>query len=125
MKIFSAAQIKKWDAFTIHHEPVSSVDLMERAAASCCKWLIGKNFAQQNFRIFCGKGNNGGDGLALARLLIQNNCQVTVYILEFGNISSDDFQTNLERLHECSTDIHFIQSPEFFPVIEKIGRAHV
>ena len=118
MKIFSAAQIKKWDAFTIQHEPVSSVDLMERAAASCCKWLIGKNFAQQNFRIFCGKGNNGGDGLALARLLIQNNCQVTVYILEFGNIGSDDFQTNLERLHECSTDIHFIQSPEFFPVIE-------
>ena len=118
MKIFSAAQIKKWDAFTIQHEPVSSVDLMERAAASCCKWLIGKNFAQQNFRIFCGKGNNGGDGLALARLLIQNNCQVTVYILEFGNIGSDDFQTNLERLHQFSTDIHFIQSPEFFPVIE-------
>ncbi len=118
MKIFSAAQIKKWDAFTIENEPIASVDLMERAATACCNWLIEKKIAQQNFRIFCGKGNNGGDGLALARLLIQNNCRVTVYILEFGNIGTGDFQTNLERLHQFSTDIHFIQSPEFFPVIE-------
>ena len=118
MKIFSATQIKKWDAITINNEPIPSIDLMERAASACCKWLIGKNFAQQHFRIFCGKGNNGGDGLTLARLLIQNNCNATVYILEFGNIGTDDFQTNLERLQECSTDIHFIQTADFFPVVE-------
>ena len=117
MKIFSSAQIKKWDAYTISNEPIASIDLMERAATACCKWLIGKNFGSFHFHIFCGKGNNGGDGLAIARLLIQNNCSATVYILEFGNIGSDDFQTNLERLHPLTTDIHFIQSPEFFPVI--------
>ena len=117
MKIFSAAQIKKWDAFTIENEPISSVDLMERAATACCNWLVGKKFGSLHFRIFCGKGNNGGDGLAIARLLIEHKCLVTVYILEFGNIGSDDFQTNMARLHECSTDIHFIQSPDFFPVI--------
>ena len=122
MKIFSAAQIKKWDAFTIENEPISSVDLMERAATACYQWLIQNTFAEKHFRIFCGKGNNGGDGLAIARLLIQNNCRVTTYILDpiaigFGKIGTDDFQTNLERLHQLSTDIHFIQSTELFPVL--------
>lgn len=119
MKIFSADQIKRWDAFTISNEPVASINLMERAATACCKWLIGKNLGLNQFRIFCGKGNNGGDGLAIARLLIDHGCKATVYILEFGKAGTDDFQTNLARLHECSTDIHFIQSPEFFPAINE------
>ena len=118
MKIFSTAQIKKWDAFTIENEPINSINLMERAAANCYHWLIKNNFAEKQFRVFCGKGNNGGDGLAIARLLIKNNCRATVYILEFGKTGSDDFQTNLERLHQYSTDIHFIQSEDFFPAIE-------
>jgi NAD(P)H-hydrate epimerase len=119
MKIFTADQVKKWDAFTIANEPVASIDLMERAATACCKWLIGKNLGLNQFRIFCGKGNNGGDGLAIARLLIDHGCKATVHILEFGKAGTDDFQTNLARLHECSTDIHFIQSPEFFPAISE------
>jgi hydroxyethylthiazole kinase-like uncharacterized protein yjeF len=119
MKIFSGSQIKKWDAYTIANEPISSIDLMERAATACCKWLIGKNFGAFHFHIFCGKGNNGGDGLAIARMLIEHKCLVTVYILEFGNMGTDDFQTNLERLHGLTTDIHFLQSPEFFPVINE------
>jgi NAD(P)H-hydrate epimerase len=119
MKIFSATQIKKWDAFTIENEPIASIDLMERAATACCKWLIGKNFGTFHFRIFCGKGNNGGDGLAIARMLIGHKCLVTVYILEFGNMGTNDFQTNLERLHGLTTDIHFLQSPDFFPVINE------
>lgn len=118
MKIFSAAQIKRWDAFTIQNEPISSIDLMERAATACCKWLIGKNFGTFHFRIFCGKGNNGGDGLAIARMLVEHKCLVTVYILELGKIGTDDFQTNLERLHTFTTDIHFIQSADFFPEIK-------
>ncbi|MGG9963788.1 NAD(P)H-hydrate dehydratase [Ferruginibacter sp. SUN106] len=117
MKIFAAAQIKKWDAFTIANEPVPAIDLMERAAAKCCAWIIAQNYTQQHFSVFCGKGNNGGDGLAIARMLIKKNYTVTVYILEFGNMGTADFQANLARLHECSTGIHFIQSPEFFPVI--------
>ncbi|MEO6539762.1 MAG: NAD(P)H-hydrate dehydratase [Ferruginibacter sp.] len=115
MKIFSSTQIKKWDEFTIENEPINSIDLMERAATACCKWLVGKNFGFHHFRIFCGKGNNGGDGLAIARMLTEHNFKVTVYILEFGNMGTDDFQTNLARLHECNTDIHFIQSADFFP----------
>ena len=119
MKIFSALQIKKWDVFTIEHEPIRSIDLMERAAKACYNWLIENNFTQHHVKIFCGKGNNGGDGLAIARLLLQNNCKATVYILEFGKLGSDDFQANLEKLHLISTDIHFIQSEEFFPALNK------
>ena len=119
MKIFSAAQIKQWDAFTIENEPIVSIELMERAATACFNWIIGKNLGSFHFHIFCGKGNNGGDGLAIARMLIEHKCLVTVYILEFGNIGSNDFQINLAKLHECTTDIHFIQSADFFPSIDK------
>ena len=65
MKIFSASQIKKWDAFTIASEPITSIDLMERAASKCTEWILKQNYYQKHFYIFCGKGNNGGDGLAI------------------------------------------------------------
>ncbi|MBI2729589.1 MAG: NAD(P)H-hydrate dehydratase [Sphingobacteriales bacterium] len=121
MKIFTAAQIRNWDAYTIKHEPISSVNLMERAAAACYNWImetfLSSSVQNTCFKIFCGKGNNGGDGIALARMLLKAGKKVTVYILEFGHKGTDDFQTNLERLHEITTDIHFIQSPEYFPVI--------
>ncbi len=119
MKIFSAEQIKKWDEYTITNEPIPSIDLMERAAAACCNWLIRKGFGQKHFQIFCGKGNNGGDGLAIARLLLQHNCKATVYILEFDKTGTANFKANQERLQECSTAIHFIKSADFFPTIEK------
>ena len=110
MKIFSATQIKKWDDFTIQNEPISSIDLMERAAIACYRWVFENNFAKKQFQVFCGKGNNGGDGLAIARLLIQNNYSVTVYILEFGNIGTADFQTNLAIANP---------SPPLFPLPQK------
>ena len=91
-------------------EPIASIDLMERAAMRCVDWIISSNFINQNIKIFCGKGNNGGDGLAIARLLIEKGFSVTVYILEFGAKGTDDFQVNLQKLHLLSKEIHFIQS---------------
>ena len=69
MKILSAEEIRLWDQFTIQNEPISSIDLMERAAIACVDWLLKKYPDAPSFGIFCGKGNNGGDGLAIARLL--------------------------------------------------------
>lgn len=111
MKILSAAQIKQWDQFTIEQEPITSINLMERAAATCVDWIVQHHSSAPSFEIYCSKGNNGGDGLAIARMLIEKKYKVSIHILEFGHLGSEDFQTNLTRLHQVTTtDIHFIQS---------------
>jgi ADP-dependent NAD(P)H-hydrate dehydratase / NAD(P)H-hydrate epimerase len=119
VKLFTAEQIKRWDAFTIQHLGISSLELMERAATKCVSWLTDNGFTQRHFSIFCGKGNNGGDGLAIARLLAQKGSTVDVYILEFGKIGTDDFQANLERLHDFPVSIHFIQPDVPLPEIQQ------
>jgi len=120
MKVLSAQQIQQWDAFTIENEPIASIDLMERAAQRCVDWIALNRFIDHPIKIFCGKGNNGGDGLAIARLLMeQSDVMPLVYILEFGAMGTDDFQENLHRLHQVTTNICFIQSAEFFPLINE------
>ena len=109
MEILDAEQIRAWDQYTISNEPVASIDLMERASFACFQWLETNFPLQENFKIFCGKGNNGGDGLAIARFLIEKGKNVIVYILEFGKPGSDDFQVNLQRLHLVTDKIFFIQ----------------
>jgi hydroxyethylthiazole kinase-like uncharacterized protein yjeF len=117
MEILSAEQIRAWDEYTMQHEPIASIDLMERAAASCYSWLESNNYIGRSFAIYCGKGNNGGDGLALARMLSDADCSVTVHILEFGFLGTDDFQINLARLHQASVEVRFIQGVDnFHPV---------
>ena len=113
MKILTAQQIRDWDEYTIRHEPISSIDLMERAARKCFDWLEQRSYLVHQFCIFCGKGNNGGDGLAITRMLAERNCKVTIYILDFGHHGTDDFQANLARIHLYpGVKIHYIQSKE-------------
>ncbi|MEM6380545.1 MAG: NAD(P)H-hydrate epimerase [Bacteroidota bacterium] len=109
MQILSAEQIRSWDRFTIEHTPISSIDLMERAAFAFCQkfqsWYPEKNACLQ---IFCGPGNNGGDGLAVARILHFAGYAVEVIICEISDKKSLDFQLNLERLpkHDTIRVIH-------------------
>jgi ADP-dependent NAD(P)H-hydrate dehydratase / NAD(P)H-hydrate epimerase len=117
VEIYTAEQVKRWDQFTIENEPVSSIDLMERAATRCVEWIGQHRLQKKPFLIFCGKGNNGGDGLAIARLLLQRGVRIEVFILEFGKMGSTDFQTNLLRLHELPVAIHFLQDQTKFPEI--------
>src|SRR6188768_3386447 len=120
MKILKADQIRSWDQYTIEHEPIASIDLMERAATKCFEWLDNNGWFVHPFAVFCGKGNNGGDGLAIARMLAIGGCKVSVYILEFGHRGTADFQTNLAKLHLYpSVDIHFIQDENSFPSLTK------
>jgi len=115
MKILNAEQIRAWDQYTMEHEPILSIDLMERAATKCFEWLDNNGWLIHSFVVFCGKGNNGGDGLAISRMLAGRRCNVSVYILEFGHKGTEDFQTNLARLHQYpSVDIHFIQDENNF-----------
>lgn len=117
MVILSAQQIRDWDLYTIRNKPVASIDLMESAAIRCCQWIQQHSLLPNKFTIFCGKGNNGGDGLALARLLTRQGGEATVHILELGQKGTGDFQTNLTRLHEAGVPVHYIQSSDHFPAI--------
>jgi ADP-dependent NAD(P)H-hydrate dehydratase / NAD(P)H-hydrate epimerase len=115
MKIFSAEQIRLWDQYTMQHEPIVSIDLMERAAINCVNWLEENGYVENQFVVFCGKGNNGGDGLAIARLLAARKYPARIFILEFGHKGTEDFQINLARLHEYpEVDIRFVQTEENF-----------
>ncbi|CAL1517372.1 NAD(P)H-hydrate dehydratase [Chitinophaga sp. MM2321] len=100
MKIFTAAQIREADAFTILHEPVSSTNLMERAAGKCVAWVEEHYTPVHPFYIFCGKGNNGGDGLVMARRLLQSGYTVTTCLLQYGHHASEDYTHNLELLQQ-------------------------
>ena len=107
MKIFSIEQIQHWDDYTSNHEPIDSIDLMERASYACFKWLAAKFSFTQSYTIFCGTGNNGGDGLAIARMLLIAKYSVKIFILE-GNNRSINFKVNLEKLQKITNNLHFI-----------------
>lgn len=100
-KLFSADQIRSWDQYTILHEPISSIELMERASVACFDWIANKYTHDQHFSLLCGYGNNGGDGLAIARMLVQTGFQVTVYLLSQDKRSKDN-QINLNRLRDSN-----------------------
>jgi hydroxyethylthiazole kinase-like uncharacterized protein yjeF len=115
MKILSAAQTREADAYTIQHEPISSLDLMERAASALVQWLTQRFSPEVPFAIFCGPGNNGGDGLAAARLLHNSGYDVQVFQVEEPNqAKSADYAQNLQRLPQ-ELPAHAIQTIENFP----------
>lgn len=118
MQILSGDQIRAWDQFTIANEPIASIELMERAASKCFEWIGRRPWKEKKFFLLCGKGNNGGDGLAICRMLLMSGYEASVYILENGKLGSADFQQELQRLHHHASGIHFIQEAEHFPAIE-------
>lgn len=119
MKLFTASQIKNWDQFTIREEPISSIKLMERAASAFVQ-----QFKQlypdttQAVHLFAGPGNNGGDALAIARMLHFAAYPVQLSICEVGDSFSEDFSTNLERLPGLDTiSMNRISSGDSFPTV--------
>ncbi len=115
MKILSAAQLYEADKITIENDAITSADLMERAATICFQWV--DNRLQGNnipIHVFCGTGNNGGDGLVIGRHLKQHGYNVYVYVVNCSNERTKDFLTNYDRLKEigvwpemitCKTDL--------------------
>lgn len=86
MKVLSAKEMREADAYTISHEPVSSFDLMWRAATKCCEWIRGYQ-PQKSLTFVCGPGNNGGDGLCIAAML-KDTRDVTVFVIP-GKTTAD------------------------------------
>ena len=118
MKIFTCEQIRKIDEYTIRNEPVASADLMERAAGQLLQWYMNKFERSKRIFIFAGPGNNGGDGLALARLLAVNRYEPVVFYLNFSETTSADWKINQRRLvEETSVLFKTIEKADDFPVI--------
>jgi hydroxyethylthiazole kinase-like uncharacterized protein yjeF len=101
------------DQFTIANKPIASIDLMEKAARAFVLVFLRDEFdINKSVAIFCGKGNNGGDGLAIAHLLLANGYEnIKVYIINFGKKQSDDFAINLQRMDESRCKKTIINQP--------------
>jgi ADP-dependent NAD(P)H-hydrate dehydratase / NAD(P)H-hydrate epimerase len=114
MKIFTAAQIRACDAYTISAQRIRSAELMERAAGKCAAWIRDNLPKDTLFVVLCGPGNNGGDGLVIARLLHQRGYGVKAFLLQFSKELSADCQANLERLQSIEPGLAGIVKPDTF-----------
>ena len=99
MKIFSKEQIYQGDKITEERQQLPASELMERAGLQIFNWMhMRMQGAQVPIHVFCGIGNNGGDGLVLARHLITHGYNVEVYIVNCGNSRSKDFLTSYDKV---------------------------
>lgn len=100
MKIFTAQQIREADAYTIRQTPISSLDLMEKAAIACTAWICRHYSEYTPVYVCCGLGNNGGDGLAITRLLRNRGYDAHAYILHHSAKASADHTANRNALQQ-------------------------
>ena len=117
MKILSSNQLKELDKYTMEQEPIASIDLMERAAQALTEAIIRRWDTSHPIVVFAGPGNNGGDALAVARMLSQKSYHVEVFLFNTKGRLSEECQTNLHRLKTCGS-IYFTEiSTQFDPPI--------
>jgi hydroxyethylthiazole kinase-like uncharacterized protein yjeF len=117
LPLLTSAQMREADAYTIAHEPISSVNLMERAAKAFTGWFI-NHFPDPTtaIAVYCGTGNNGGDGLAIARLLHEHGYRkLSVNIARFSDKATSDFDVNQQRLQSTGISFQELHKGESFP----------
>ncbi len=116
MKIFTNDQIKELDKYTIEHEPIKSIDLMERAAKALTLAIADECTTATPIVVFAGPGNNGGDALAVSRMLAEKGYTVSVYLFNINNKLSEDCQENKQRAVACDRIRQFVEvTREFDP----------
>ena len=111
MKIFSREQLALIDRRTRTEEPVSEIDLMERASVALTEWFAVNYASSTRIAIVVGSGNNGGDALAVARMLAERHFSIQVFLPDLGRQRSDASQINLDRLKEIS-EVRFFELDE-------------
>jgi len=118
MKLFSGEQIYAADKFTIEKQQISTDVLMERSAVEIFNWIHTRmQGAPVKIHLFCGIGNNGGDGIALARHLQEHGYNIGVYVVNYSKKRSKDFLINLERLKDRKIWPEFLDSDCELPTI--------
>lgn len=121
IKIPTASQMREIDAATMREEPVSSLELMERAASAAAQVVMSEWDNRTPIVVFAGSGNNGGDALAVARILCAHGYKVEAYLFNTGGKLSMECRANRERLSECPEGLTFTEVTTQFepPHIEK------
>lgn len=118
MKFFYTAQVKELDAYTIEHDPIASIDLMERAACALTDAIL-EMYPNCSFTVFAGPGNNGGDGLAMARMLAAEGHSVAVWMINPKGKLSPDCAVNLERLKNTTVSVVEVKEAFSMPALKK------
>jgi len=117
--VLPVEKIREWDIYTISNEPISSIDLMERASRVFACWLINRRLVEEGkILVVASKGNNGGDGLAVARILTEKFYDVEVLIADIQSKESPDFEINLNRLDAKRIKHRYLKSGDQLPVLE-------
>lgn len=117
MKILNVDQVRALDQSTIKSEPIAPLNLMERAALTFVDWYVDRFPDTTPAKIFCGLGNNGGDGMAIARLLLERNYPVDIHVVRYAPRESDDFMHNHRRLKLITEQVNYIEFSKHIPAI--------
>lgn len=117
MKILTAQELRELEEYTILNEPVLPIELTERAAKGVKRWISENINTDLHFHVFCGTGNNGGDGLALARLMKKDGYRVSVHLVKFSSDLSLNCAANEKKFLEKGR-INYIAHQEDFPELE-------
>ena len=121
MKIFNVKQLAEADKVTIEKQNISSLELMERAASLVFEDIHSKlQGAQIAIKIFCGIGNNGGDGLVVGRMLMEHGYKVTMFVVNYSHNRSENFLDNYDKIKDITNDWPtLLKSEEDFPELSK------
>ncbi len=123
MKILDASQIRSVDALTIEREPITSIDLMERAANACTRRILEIVPADKSILVFCGMGNNGGDGLAITRQLLNKGMKARACVIRYSEKFSADAAVNYDRLKKQA--VHALMDVNHVDEIQQTGEFDV
>ena len=120
MKLFTTKQIAALDKYTIENEPISDIDLMERASLQITKWLVQRFSTEQKMIFFAGPGNNGGDALAIARQMAELDFVCEVYLVDLGRELKGSSAINRHRLElQQKVKISTIKTINDFPELSE------
>jgi NAD(P)H-hydrate epimerase len=118
MKLFTTKQIASLDKYTIENEPISDIDLMERASMQITNWLVQRFSTEQKILFFAGPGNNGGDALAIARQMAELDFVCEVFLVDLGRELKGSSAINRHRLElQQKVKISTIKTLNDFPEI--------
>ena len=116
MNVYSPEQVRQWDRYTIEHEPISSADLMDRAGRRAARWLLHHIPKAAPVAVFCGPGNNGGDGFVIARHLYEAGVSVELFLLSLDRPLSPDCAHHMARWAGLSCPVKRIDSEPDLPL---------